>query len=37
MRKRRKPRNDTWGTPDKTGLHDDICSFKTTLYSLPDR
>ena len=37
MRKRRGPKNDLWETPAKIGLHDDICPFKTTLYSVPDR
>ena len=37
MRKRRGPRIDPRGAPAKTGLHDDICPFKTTLPSLPDR
>ena len=36
MRKIRGPRIDTCATLAKTGLHDDICPFKTTFCGLPD-
>ena len=28
---------DPWGTPTKTGGHDEVCPFKTILWRLPDR
>ena len=28
---------EPWGTPAKTGLHDEVCLFITTLLNLPDR
>ena len=31
------PRIDPWGTPAKSGLHDDVCPFRKTLWNLPDR
>ena len=37
MRKRSGPRIDPRGTSAKTGLHDDVCPFRTTLWNLPDR
>ena len=36
-RKRSGPRMEPWGTPIKTGLHDEVFLFKTTLWSLPDK
>ena len=36
-RKRSGSRMEPWGTPTKTGLHDEVCLFKTTLWSLPDK
>ena len=35
-RKRSGPRIEPWGTPAKTGLHDDVCPFKTILWNLPE-
>ena len=26
-----------WATPAKTGFHNDVCTFKTTLWNLFDR
>ena len=37
MRKRSGLKIEPWGTPAKTGLQDDVCSFKTTLFSIPER
>ena len=37
MRKRSGPKVEPWGTPAKTGFDDDVCLFKTTLWSLPER
>ena len=34
-RKRSEPKIEPWETPAKNGLHDDVCPFKTTLWSLP--
>ena len=36
-RKRSEPRIEPWRTPAKTGLHDDACPFKRTLWNLPNR
>ena len=36
-RKRSGSRMEPWGTPTKTGLHDEVCLFKTTLWSLSDK
>ena len=35
--KRSGTRMKPWGTPSKTGLQDEACPFKTTLWSLPDK
>ena len=37
MRTRSVPKIEPWGALAKTGLHDDVWSFKTTLWSLPER
>ena len=36
MRKRSGPKSESWGSPPKIGLHDDVCPFKMTLWNLPD-
>ena len=36
-RKRSGTKIEDWGTPAKTSLRDDLCPFKTTLWSLLDR
>ena len=31
MSKRSVPKIEPWGTPARTGFHDEVCPFKTTL------
>ena len=37
MRKKSGAKIEPWGAPAKTGLHDDVCAFETTLWSQPER
>ena len=37
MRERGGPKIEPWGIPARTGFHNEVCRFKTTLWNLPGR
>ena len=36
MKKMSRPEIEHWRAPAKTGLHEEVCPFKTTLWNILD-